>query len=82
MINQSFLSVLIQYFLHSIPLNKFIEHLHCGTDATVPKEFHLIKDISKYAYNTLEKFINRKRFGEVMKNLPEDVMSNYTCMLR
>ena len=29
----------------------------------VPKEFHLIKDISKYTDNTLEKSINRKRLN-------------------
>ena len=69
MINQSFLSVLIQYFLHSISLNKFVEHLHCGTDATVPKEFHSIKDTSKYIHHTLEKFINRKRLNFSLERL-------------
>lgn len=36
-------SVLLQYILHSIPLNKCIEHWHCSTDAMTPKEFHSSK---------------------------------------
>lgn len=69
--------VLLQFFFHSISLNKLIEHWDYAIHAMVPKEFHCNKgyrQIQRWCKGQINK-IGREPIS-VWKNTQEYVMSN------